>query len=51
VGEPCQAFDTTTYMDNVLGHFFESGGRDLYYLSHPRTHACLATTSCAFYEQ
>ena len=51
VGEPCQSFDTTTYMDNLLSHFFESGGRDLYYLSHPRSHACLATTSCAFYQQ
>jgi len=51
VGEPCQSFDTTTYMDNLLSHFFESGGRDLYYVSHPHTHACLATTSCAFYQQ
>lgn len=51
VGEPCQSFDTTTYMDNLLSHYFVSGGRDLYYLSHPSSHACLATTSCAFYAQ
>ena len=48
VGEPCDAFDAVTYMDNLLAHFFASGGRDLYYLSHPSTHACLATSRCPF---
>jgi hypothetical protein len=50
VGEPCQAFDATTYMDNLLAHFFASRGTDLYYLSHPASHACLSSTSCAFYK-
>ncbi|HEY8086292.1 MAG TPA: hypothetical protein VIF09_00555 [Polyangiaceae bacterium] len=49
VGDPCQAFDSTTYMDNLLGHFFATEGQDLYYLSHPTTHACLANTSCPFF--
>jgi hypothetical protein len=49
VGDPCQSFDSTTYMDNLLAHFFVSGGQDLYYLSHPSTHACLASSSCPFF--
>jgi hypothetical protein len=49
VGEPCQAFDATTYMDNLLAHFFQSGGKDLYYVTHPRTHRCLANASCPMY--
>jgi hypothetical protein len=48
VGEPCQSFDATTYMDNLLGRFFASSGTDLYYLSHPASHACLRNTSCDF---
>jgi hypothetical protein len=51
VGDPCQAFDGTTYMDNLLAHFFATGGQDLYYLSHPQSHTCLADTSCAFFNQ
>jgi hypothetical protein len=49
VGDPCQAFDGTTYMDNLLGHFFATSGEDLYYLSHPQSHTCLADTSCPFF--
>jgi hypothetical protein len=49
VGDPCQSFDGTTYMDNLLAHFFVSGGQDLYYLSHPSSHGCLASTSCPFF--
>jgi hypothetical protein len=49
VGDPCQAWDGTTYMDNLLAHFFATGGQDLYYLSHPASHACLANTSCPFF--
>jgi hypothetical protein len=50
VGDPCQSFDATTYMDNLLAHFFVSGGKDLYYLSHPTTHTCLANSSCPFFQ-
>jgi hypothetical protein len=49
VGDPCNTFDATTYMDNLLAHFFVSGGRDLYYLSHPSSHTCLQNTSCSFF--
>ncbi len=48
VGDPCQKWDGTTYMDNLLAHFFATNGQDLYYLSHPVTHTCLANTSCPF---
>jgi hypothetical protein len=50
VGDPCQAWDGTTYMDNLLAHFFATGGQDVYYLSHPMTHACLADTSCPWFQ-
>lgn len=49
VGDPCNSFDATTYMDNLLAHFFYSSGQDLYYLSHPSSHTCLQDTSCAFF--
>ncbi len=48
VGDPCQKWDGTTYMDNLLAHFFATNGQDLYYLSHPASHTCLANTSCPF---
>ena len=50
VGDPCQAWDGTTYMDNLLGHFFATNGHDLYYLSHPSSHACLRDSSCPWFQ-
>lgn len=47
-GDPCQAWDGTTYMDSLLVRFFATGGKDLYYLSHPASHECLATQTCSF---
>ena len=41
-GEPCQSFDAGNYLTNLTARFFQSGGTDLYYLSHPATHLCLA---------
>lgn len=48
LGDPCEAWNAVTYMDNLLAHYFATGGQDLYYLSHPTTHACLATQTCPF---
>jgi hypothetical protein len=48
VGDPCQAWDGTTYMDDLLVHFFATGGQDLYYLTHAASHECLATQTCPF---
>ena len=47
-GDPCQAWDGTTYMDDLLVHFFATGGEDLYFLSHATSHECLATQTCPF---
>ena len=48
-GDPCEAWDAVTYMDNLLAHFFATHGQDLYYLSHASSHECLATSSCPFF--
>lgn len=42
-GEPCQNWDEGTYLTNLTARFFMSDGTDIYYLSHPKTHHCLAT--------
>ena len=51
-GNPCQAFDMSSYLQGTIARFFASGGTDLYYLSHPTTHRCLAaddpTMTCDF---
>ena len=47
-GDPCQAWDGVTYMDELLAHYFATEGRDLYYLSHASSHECLATQTCPF---
>ena len=49
-GEPCQAWDHGTYLTNLVARFFQSDGTDLYYLSHPSGHHCLATSeaSCPY---
>lgn len=48
-GEPCQAFDSGTYLTNLTARFFMTSGKDLYYLSHPKTHLCLqAPATCGY---
>jgi hypothetical protein len=49
-GNPCTSWDAGTYLTNLVGRFFMTHGTDLYYLSHPSTHACLATgpTACGY---
>ncbi|MCC6214353.1 MAG: hypothetical protein IT376_05760 [Polyangiaceae bacterium] len=39
---PCEAFQVGRYFTNLIGRFFATSGADLYYLSHPTTHHCLA---------
>jgi hypothetical protein len=48
IGDPCKAWDDVTYMETLLARFIGTGGRDLYYLSHPATHGCMATRTCTF---
>jgi hypothetical protein len=47
-GNPCEGFDAPAYFDNTMARFFTSGGTDLYYLSHPTTHRCMASGTCPF---
>ncbi len=48
VSDPCKAWDDAVYYDHALARFLVSGGTDLYYLSHPSTHFCMADQSCDF---
>jgi hypothetical protein len=48
VGDLCLSFDPATYGDGIIARFLASGGKDVYYLSHPTTHTCLAYVSCDF---
>ncbi len=48
VGDACASFDGATYGNALLARFFASEGRDVYYLSHPASHVCLADGTCAF---
>ncbi len=49
-GNPCHSFDHGTYLTNLVARFFQSDGTDLYYLSHPASHHCLAEVpaSCSY---
>jgi hypothetical protein len=46
--DPCKSWDDATYYDHMLGRFFASNGADIYFLSKPETHKCMATQSCNF---
>ncbi|MBX3187365.1 MAG: hypothetical protein KF819_10140 [Labilithrix sp.] len=48
VGDSCRKWDFATYGNALTARFFATEGRDIYYLSHPRTHGCLATGTCDF---
>ena len=49
-GDLCRAFDFATYGNALIARFFASDGKDVYYLSHPKTHACLADGTCDFFK-
>jgi hypothetical protein len=49
IGDTCQAWNGTTYMDNLLVRFFATSGQDLYFLSHAQSHECLASGACEFF--
>ena len=48
VGDVCKAWDFATYGNALTARFFATEGRDIYYLSHPKTHGCLVDGSCDF---
>ena len=49
-GDLCRAFDFATYGNALIARFFASDGKDVYYLSHPKTHPCLADGTCDFFK-
>ena len=48
VGDACRKWDFATYGNALTARFFATEGRDIYYLSHPKTHGCLMDNSCDF---
>ena len=48
VGDVCRAWDFATYGNALTARFFATEGRDVYYLSHPKTHECLESGTCDF---
>lgn len=48
-GDSCKAFDDAVYYDHLLIRFLSTRGTDVYFLSHPGTHRCLANESCGFF--
>ncbi len=47
-GDPCKAFDDAIYYDHLVGRFFATSGHDVYFLSHPESHRCMAMQNCPF---
>lgn len=48
--DECQAFSTDRYTRQLVARFLATAGRDLYPLSHPSSHHCLARGDCDFIE-
>ena len=48
--DACRVWDFAVYGNNLTARFFATEGRDLYYLSHPRTHGCLVDATCDFFK-
>ena len=48
-GEPCQGWDSGTYLTSLTARFFMTNGADLYYLSHPTSHQCLQDVATCDY--
>jgi hypothetical protein len=46
----CKRWDYATYGNGAQARFFATGGKDIYYLSHPKTHGCLVDVSCPFFK-
>jgi outer membrane lipoprotein SlyB len=49
-GSTCRVWDPATYGSNLVARFLATSGRDLYYLSHPSSHGCLATSTCDLFQ-
>ena len=55
IGNRCDNFSIDAYLINTVGRFFSSSGSDLFYLSHPATHHCMAAPQpgddCSFIQR
>ncbi|HRH01115.1 MAG TPA: hypothetical protein PLR99_32975, partial [Polyangiaceae bacterium] len=49
-GDACRAFDHAAHASNLLVRYLATEGRDLYVVSHPASHGCLADSSCPFFK-
>ena len=49
-GDACKKWDGATYGGNLDGRFLITGGKDLYYLSHPASHDCLEKRDCPMFK-
>ena len=43
-----KVWDDGEYFTNLVGRYFETGGRDLPYYTQPQLHRCLETSTCPF---
>lgn len=50
-GNVCRAWDAATYGNALIARYFASGGRDVYFLSHPKTHGCLVDGTCELFKR
>ena len=46
----CRVWDPATYGNGLIARFFATNGRDVYYLSHPSSHGCLAKGTCDLFQ-
>ncbi len=47
----CRRWDYATYGNGLQARFFATEGKDVYYLTHPTSHGCLADVSCPFFAE
>ncbi len=49
-GGVCTVWNPQRYMLNVVGQFLATQGTDVYYVTHPKTHRCMADSSCDIFK-
>ena len=46
----CRVWDPATYGNGLIARFLATNGHDVYYLSHPSSHGCLAKGTCDIFQ-
>ena len=49
-GGVCTVWNAQRYVLNVVGQFLATQGTDVYYVTHPKTHPCMADSSCDLFK-